>query len=56
MPTAIFTGTLAANFSALKTIVYWCVAIFLIIATRGQLGCQSTDVSQIKDELGIQVS
>jgi membrane protease YdiL (CAAX protease family) len=34
----IFAGTLGANFSGLKTVVYWGIAFVLLIATRGRLG------------------
>lgn len=34
----IFAGTLGANFSGLKTIIYWGIAIVLLLTTRGRLG------------------
>ena len=39
----IMTSTLAANFTEIKTIVYWAIAIVLIVATRGRLGYQAAD-------------
>lgn len=38
----IFAGTLGANFSGLKTIIYWGIAIVLLIATRGRLGVRES--------------
>ena len=34
----IFANTLSANFTPIKTVIYWAVAIVLIVATRGRLG------------------
>lgn len=37
---AIFTGTLSAQFTEIKTVVYWVMAVALLLATRGRLGHQ----------------
>ena len=34
----LLTGTLAANLTQIKTVLYWAVAIVLIVATKGRLG------------------
>jgi CubicO group peptidase (beta-lactamase class C family)/membrane protease YdiL (CAAX protease family) len=39
----IFANTLAANFTEIKTVLYWAVALVLIVATRGRLGCARTE-------------
>jgi membrane protease YdiL (CAAX protease family) len=38
MSDMIFANTLAANSTEIKTVIYWAIAIVLIIATRGRLG------------------
>jgi len=35
----IFVNALSANFTEIKTVLYWAIAIVLIVATRGRLGC-----------------
>jgi membrane protease YdiL (CAAX protease family) len=34
----VFVGSLALDFTAVKTVVYWAAAIVVIVATRGRLG------------------
>jgi membrane protease YdiL (CAAX protease family) len=34
----IFANTLAANFTEIKTVIYWAIAIVLIVTTKGRLG------------------
>jgi len=41
----ILTGALAANFTQIKTVLYWAIAIVLIVATKGRLGYQVSDPS-----------
>ena len=41
----IFANPLAADFTEIKTVIYWAVAIVLIVATRGRLG-----YSRMEDE------
>jgi membrane protease YdiL (CAAX protease family) len=41
----ILTGTLAANFTQIKTVLYWAIAIVLIVATKGRLGYKASDSS-----------
>jgi membrane protease YdiL (CAAX protease family) len=48
---AVFAGTLAAHFTILKTIVYWTIAVVLLIATKGQLGSRTAAAHRSKDEL-----
>jgi membrane protease YdiL (CAAX protease family) len=38
MSDMIFANTLTADFTPIKTAIYWAVAIALIVATRGRLG------------------
>jgi membrane protease YdiL (CAAX protease family) len=42
--TAVFSGTLGANFSGLKTIVYWSIAIVLLITTKSRLGFRESRI------------
>jgi hypothetical protein len=38
LETQIFQQPLAMNFTEIKTIIYWAIALFLIWRTRGLLG------------------
>jgi membrane protease YdiL (CAAX protease family) len=43
MSDRIFAATLAANFAPIKTAVYGAIALLLIVATKGRLGCARTE-------------
>jgi membrane protease YdiL (CAAX protease family) len=38
----IFSNTLAANFTEIKTVIYWAIAIVLIVTTKGRLGYRAS--------------
>jgi len=42
MSEQIFTHPLAANFTEIKTVLYWAIAIVLIVATKGRLGYKAS--------------
>jgi hypothetical protein len=42
----IFASPLTTHFSAIKTAIYWGIAIFLLVTTRGQLGYRQEQAKQ----------